>query len=82
MCCTAKEQASWCVVMHVVEESGALLQALIELAQSQRYPAMSLSVDRNNQARHLYERLGFHDAGISDQGDTSVTMIKQWSKLA
>lgn len=59
----------------------ALLQALIELAQSQGYPAMSLSVDRNNPACHLYERFGFHDAGISDQEDTSVTMIKQWSKL-
>jgi ribosomal protein S18 acetylase RimI-like enzyme len=55
----------------------ALLQALIALAQSQGYPALSLSVDRNNPALHLYERFGFLDAGISDQEDTSVTMIKQ-----
>jgi ribosomal protein S18 acetylase RimI-like enzyme len=54
----------------------ALLQALMELAQSEGYTALSLSVDRNNPARHLYARLGFHDAGISDPEDTSVTMIK------
>jgi len=58
----------------------ALLQALIALAQSQRYAALSLSVDRNNPALHLYERFGFRDAGISDQEETSVTMIKQWSE--
>ena len=34
----------------------ALLQALIELAQSQGYAALSLSVDCTNPARHLYER--------------------------
>jgi ribosomal protein S18 acetylase RimI-like enzyme len=56
---------------------SALLQALIALAQSQRYAALSLSVDRNNPALHLYERFGFRDAGISDSEDTSVTMSKQ-----
>lgn len=56
----------------------ALLQALIELAQSQEYAALSLSVDRNNPARRLYERCGFRDAGISGPEETSVTMIKQW----
>jgi len=58
----------------------ALLQALIVLAENQGYPALSLSVDRNNLARHLYERCGFRDAGISDKEDTSVTMIKQSSE--
>jgi ribosomal protein S18 acetylase RimI-like enzyme len=58
----------------------ALLQALIELAQSQGDAALSLSVDRNNPALHLYEYFGFRDAEISDQTDTSVTMMKQWSK--
>lgn len=53
----------------------ALLQALLELAQSQGYTTLSLSVDRNNPARHLYECLGFHDAGVSGNEDTSVTMI-------
>jgi ribosomal protein S18 acetylase RimI-like enzyme len=55
----------------------ALLQALIVLAQRQGYATLSLSVDRNNPALHLYERCGFRDAGISGQEDTSVTMIKQ-----
>lgn len=54
----------------------ALLQALIDLARTQEYSALSLSVDRNNAALRLYERLGFHDAGISIPGDTSVTMVK------
>ena len=58
----------------------ALLQTLMTLAQSQGYAALSLSVDRNNPALHLYERFGFRDAGISDQEETSVTMIKQWSE--
>lgn len=55
----------------------ALLQALIALAQSQGYTALSLSVDRNTPALHLYERCGFRDAGISGQEDTSVTMLRQ-----
>src|SRR5260370_5620465 len=55
----------------------ALLQALIALAQSQEYVALSLSVDRNNPALHLYERFGFREAGVSDSEDTSVTMSKQ-----
>ena len=59
----------------------ALLQALIALAQSQGYAALSLSVDRNNPARHLYERFGFCDAFVSTGEDTSVTLIKQWTEL-
>jgi GNAT superfamily N-acetyltransferase len=56
---------------------SALLLALIDQAQSQGYTALSLSVDRNNPALYLYERVGFHDAGISEPEDTSVTMMKQ-----
>ena len=52
----------------------ALLAALRELAREQGYRALSLSVDRQNPARRLYERAGFRDAGISDPTDTSVTM--------
>ena len=59
----------------------ALLQAFIALAQSQGYAALSLSVDRNNPARHLYERFGFCDAEVSAKGDTSVTLIKRWTEL-
>lgn len=53
----------------------ALLEALIRLAREQGYSAISLSVDRQNPARRLYERVGFQDAGISPAEDTSVTMI-------
>jgi len=59
----------------------ALLQALIALAGSQGYAALSLSVDRNNPARRLYERVGFSDAEVSAKGDTSVTLIKRWTEL-
>ncbi|HTK07978.1 MAG TPA: GNAT family N-acetyltransferase [Ktedonobacteraceae bacterium] len=54
----------------------ALLQGIIELAQSQGYAALSLSVDRNNPALRLYERFGFRDAGISTPEEASVTMIR------
>jgi GNAT superfamily N-acetyltransferase len=54
---------------------SALLDALLTLAREQGFRAVSLSVDRQNPARRLYERKGFRDAGISDSSDTSVTMI-------
>jgi ribosomal protein S18 acetylase RimI-like enzyme len=54
---------------------GALLDALVAMAREQGYRAVSLSVDRQNPARRLYERHGFRDAGVSDPADTSVTMI-------
>jgi GNAT superfamily N-acetyltransferase len=54
---------------------SALLDALVSLAREQGYRAVSLSVNRQNPARRLYERKGFRDAGISDPTDTSVTMI-------
>jgi ribosomal protein S18 acetylase RimI-like enzyme len=54
-----------------------LLRALIDLAQREGYAALSLSVDRNNPALALYERLGFQDARISEPEDTSLTMIKR-----
>ncbi len=53
----------------------ALLDALLATARAQGYRAVSLSVDRQNPARRLYERAGFRDAGVSDPSDTSVTMI-------
>ena len=54
---------------------SALLDALLTLARGQGYRAVSLSVDRQNPARRLYERKGFRDAGISAPTDSSVTMI-------
>jgi GNAT superfamily N-acetyltransferase len=54
---------------------SALLDALLTLAREQGHRAVSLSADRQNPARRLYERKGFQDAGVSDPTDTSVTMI-------
>jgi GNAT superfamily N-acetyltransferase len=54
---------------------SALLDVLLALARAQGHRALSLSVDRQNPARRLYERKGFRDAGVSDPTDTSVTMI-------
>jgi len=41
----------------------SLLQALIESAASRDVRALSLTVERANPARHLYERLGFTTVG-------------------
>lgn len=54
---------------------AVLLRALLALAREQGFAKMSLSVDRQNPARGLYERLGFHDARVSDPVDSSVTLI-------
>lgn len=48
-----------------------LLEILIEEAGKEGYPAISLSVDPDNPALKLYERLGFIKVGISG---TSWTM--------
>jgi ribosomal protein S18 acetylase RimI-like enzyme len=56
---------------------SALIRALLELAAAEGFDAVSLSVDRRNQALTLYERLGFRDAGISPPSDTSLTMIAE-----
>ena len=58
---------------------SALLEALIVSAQKQGYSILSLSVDRENPAFHLYKRFGFYDAGVTEPEDTSVTMIKRLS---
>lgn len=52
----------------------ALLTALIDQARG-HYPALSLSVDPQNAAMRLYERLGFVVVGASG---TSVTMCKRF----
>jgi len=53
----------------------ALVRALLDRARAQGFNQMSLSVDRQNPARALYERLGFRDAGVSVPEDTSITLI-------
>src|SRR5215210_6713531 len=64
----------------VAEERGrgvgsALLDALLGLAWEQGHRALSLSVNRQNPARRLYERKGFRDAGVSEETAGSVIMI-------
>ena len=64
----------------VAEERGrgvgsALLDALLGLAWEQGHRALSLSVNRQNPARRLYERKGFRDAGVSEATAGSVIMI-------
>ena len=51
-----------------------LMQTLLDAA-SARYRAVSLSVDKRNPARHLYERFGFV---IVDYDTTSLLMLKQF----
>lgn len=60
----------------------ALLEALLETARREGYRALSLSVDRHNPARRLYERVGFRDAGVSPPEETSVTMIASLERQA
>lgn len=52
-----------------------LLEELIKEARNLNFSALSLSVDRRNPALKLYERLGFTDAGVSKETDSSLTMI-------
>jgi ribosomal protein S18 acetylase RimI-like enzyme len=52
-----------------------LLEQLIKEARKLKLPALSLSVYRKNPALKLYKRLGFIDAGISKESDSSLTMI-------
>lgn len=54
---------------------GALIDGLLVTAREQGFRAVSLSVDRQNPAVRLYERMGFRDAGVSGPEETSVTMI-------
>ena len=52
---------------------GALLDALLERARAEGYPAISLSVDKFNEgAMRLYERHGFERVSETDD---SVTMV-------
>lgn len=53
----------------------ALLTALVDQAHG-RYPALSLSVDPQNAAMRLYERLGFR---VVSAVGTSLTMYKPFS---
>lgn len=52
-----------------------LLATLVATAHRHGHRAVSLSVDRENPARRLYERQGFRDAGTVAPSDTSLTLI-------
>lgn len=50
----------------------SLLQEMIAAATDVGMPAISLSVERANYARHLYDEAGFVVAGKHDDADTMV----------
>lgn len=50
----------------------ALLGALVGYARERHVPALSLSVERDNPAARLYERVGFRPR---DEGPGAVTMV-------
>jgi GNAT superfamily N-acetyltransferase len=52
-----------------------LLEALGALARDQGCRQLSPSVDRENPARRLYERLGFVDPGVALPEDSSITLV-------
>jgi GNAT superfamily N-acetyltransferase len=54
---------------------GALLDRLLEHARAAGYHAVSLSVDRRNPARRLYERKGFAVFNGSNSTSDGLTMV-------
>ncbi|OYO18117.1 GNAT family N-acetyltransferase [Enemella dayhoffiae] len=52
-----------------------LLCALLELARERGLPGVSLSVDPDNPARDLYERLGFRTVGFSGTSETMLLAL-------
>ncbi|HEU0304672.1 MAG TPA: GNAT family N-acetyltransferase [Gaiellaceae bacterium] len=51
-----------------------LMAALEEAARGAGFSRLSLSVDSDNPARHLYERLGYEELTVDDEG---VRMLKE-----
>ncbi|HVU68523.1 MAG TPA: GNAT family N-acetyltransferase [Ktedonobacteraceae bacterium] len=60
-----------------------LLETLLPAAR-QVYPAIVLSVRKDNPARHLYARMGFEviDTGISRVGSESFVMLKRFTTIS
>ena len=55
----------------------ALLDHLCQMAHTEGYRAICLSVARANPAQRLYARAGFVSAPVSAPGDASVTLWRQ-----
>lgn len=55
----------------------ALLGALAERARSGGFEQLSLSVERGNPARRLYERAGYREIGV-DEGGSIVMLLELW----
>jgi ribosomal protein S18 acetylase RimI-like enzyme len=47
---------------------GRLLSALADLARECGFDRLSLSVERDNPARRLYERMGYRQVGVDENG--------------
>ncbi len=50
---------------------GELMDALLARARAEGFMSISLSVDKNSPAVHLYERYGFLNVGV---GDSAIKM--------
>lgn len=59
----------------------ALLTALLTQAAAKGVSKVSLSVERDNPARHLYESLGFTTAGTVDNAFTMVAHTRKWAAV-
>jgi ribosomal protein S18 acetylase RimI-like enzyme len=53
---------------------GQLLSALADLARSHGFDRLSLSVEANNPARRLYERVGYREVGADEGGGVVMTV--------
>lgn len=54
----------------------ALLRELVTAAREEGLPALSLSVEPDNPAVHLYRRLGFVRVGTNDGSDTMLLALR------
>ena len=59
----------------------ALMQQLIHVASANGYSQLSLSVEIDNLARRLYQRLGFRDYQVNDSASTMVLELPPPSRV-
>lgn len=58
---------------------SALLRTMLAYGRTHDWPAVSLSVDHRNPARHLYGRFGFQRVASNRPEEYGWTMVKQLS---